>query len=356
MDNHERSQEEFQISPHSQQLENQGVESIKDAVGTIFAVVKIAMVVLIIAFCFSGIGYLEQYEKGILFRFGSMHEDVKEEPGLVLALPYPIDELITVPAKRTQSLESTTFWYKLSDAEKKTGITDKIPQSLKPQVDGYLITADRNIIHARCTLKYRIRNPVNYSFRSANTEQLIRACLDNVMLKISGKITIDEALKNKNMFAQEVTSILTELLHKMDIGVEIDPVDIRLSWPRQLASDINEVVKVEQKYQQNVAAAKVYAQNQQDFAESQAQKVKFEANTWATRKISRSKADAATFKKMYPLYKKNPNIITRTLYQDRMRKIMANVDEIFIIEQSDNREIRINLQRKEKPEKDDDKS
>ena len=340
----------------SRQPLNPGLESVKDAIGSIVKLLRVGMFILIMAFCFTGVRHLEQYENGVLLRFGEVKKDIKSEPGLVFALPYPIDELIKVPVKRTQTLESTSFWYELSDAERKTGGPEKIPQTLKPGVDGYLITADRNIIHARCIVKYRIINPIGYMFQSANVQTLIRVCLDNATIKVASKITIGQALENKNKFSQDVTSLLVKRLSTMNAGIEIDPVDIRLSWPRQLAGSINEVVKTKQNYEQKIASAKVYERSREDSAESHAYKIKSEADTWATRKISRAKSDAITFKKMYPLFKKNPNVIKRTLYQDRMKKIMANIDEVFIIEQTDNREIRINLERKEVTEKDGDKS
>ena len=356
MDSNPTSQVKPDSPPPSESSNNHGLESVKDAIGSIFVVVKLGMVLLAIAFCFSGIKHLEQYEEGILVRFGKVHEEVKKDPGLVFALPYPVDELIKVPAKRTQSLESTTFWYKLTDTEAKTGIVDSIPATLKPGLDGYLITADRNILHAKSILKYRIRNPVTYTFKAYSIQKLIRVCLDNALIKAIGTTTAVDVLRDKNKFAQKVTALLARQLQEMDIGVEIDPVDIRLSWPRQLADNINQVVKAKQQYEQNSAAAKVYARSQEDSAESQAHKVKVEANTWATQRISRIQADAATFKKMYPLYRKNPSVIKQILYQDRMKKIMADIDEIFLIEPSDDREIRINIQRKEKPGKNDGKS
>ena len=331
--------------------QNKGIESIKDAVRVIFVVLKFGMILLIAAFCFSGIKFLEQYEKGILLRFGEINYNVKEEPGMVFTLPYPIDEFIKIPAKRTQTLISKTFWYTLTDAEKKTGISDHIPASLKPGVDGYLITADHNIIHAQCTLKYRITDPISYTFKTASVENIIRVSLDNVLFKVVSETTVEQALSNKNLLAQNITSVLGNRLQELGIGVELDPVDIQLSWPRQLLDSINAVVTTKQQYEQSLASARVYARSQQDLAESQGYKVKFEANTWATQKISRTIADAETFKKLYPLYKKNPNVIKQTLYQDRMKKIMASAEELFIIEQSDNREIRINLQRKENKKK-----
>ena len=335
---------------------NQGLESIKEAIRMLLVVLKFGMVVLVLAFCFSGVKYLEQYEKGILLRFGEVSGSIKEDPGMVFTLPYPIDEFIKIPAKRTQTLHSKTFWYSLTDHEQQTGTADSIPVTLKPGVDGYLVTADRSIIHVQATTKYRIRDPVNFTFKSIDVEALIRACLDNVLLKVVSQATVEHTLNNKNQLAQEITSNLANQLHHMGVGIEIDPVDVQLSWPRQLLDGINAVATAKQNYEQAIASANVYARSQKDLAESQGYKVQFEADTWATHKVSRAVADAKTFKKLYPLFKKSPNVIRQTLYQDRMKRIMANVDEIFIIEQSGNREIRINLQRKENQKKDDDKS
>ncbi len=328
-----------EIEPH------QGLDAVKDAIRTIFFLFRVGFGLLVIGFFFSGVRYLEQYEKGVILRFGAVDHNIREEPGLIVALPYPIDEVIRVPAKRTQTLESTTFWYKLSDAERAGDSAAPAPATLKPGIDGLLVTGDRNILHARGILKYRVRNPVSFLFKFNKVELILSKFMDNAILKVASTMTAEEMLKQKDLLARRVTEVLQKSIDGTGIGVEIDPVDLRLSWPRQLSGELNAVIKANQRYQQNISEANLYARSQENESASYAPQIISDARTWATRRISRTRADAETFRKLYPLYKKNPEVIKRTIHQDRMQRILSKVDEIFIIDQDNTREIRINLPR-----------
>ncbi len=324
---------------------NGGIVALHDALAVIFSAVRILIVFLVFAFFVSGIRNIEQFEQAIVIRFGAVQGPIKDEAGMVLALPYPIDEIIKVPAKRTQIIESDTFWYKQTDEESKTGIAGDIPAFLKPGVDGYLITSDQNILHVKCSLKYRINQPLDYMFKFNDADEFIVHCLDNALLKSVSRMNSGEIMKNRKILNESVFRLLQQNITKLKMGIEIHPLDLQLSWPRQLTNAINNVTQANQKFQEDMASAKVFEDDQKNIAEGQSSQVKLVAHTWATKKISKAEADAATFQKLYPLYKTNPEVITQTIYQNRIKKIMANVDEIFIIEPSPNREIRINLPR-----------
>ncbi len=324
---------------------NRGIIAIQDALSVVFTAVRILIVLLVIFFLVSGIRNIEQFEHAIVMRFGAVHGSLKDEAGMVFALPYPIDEIIKIPVKRTQIIKSDTFWYKQTDEELKTGIAAEIPMFLKPGVDGYLITSDQNILHAKCVLKYRISQPLDHVFKFNGVDQFIQHSLDNALLKSVSRMNSDEIMKNRNVLNESVFSLLQQTISKLKMGIEIDPLDLQLSWPRQLTDAINNLIQANQKYQEDLTSANVFEDDQKNIADSQASLLELAAYTWATKKISKAEADAATFKKLYPLYKTNPEVIRQTLYQDRIKKIMANVDEIFIIEPAANREIRINLPR-----------
>ncbi len=337
--------ETIQSPPNNDVNPGRGIAAIQDSLTVVFTAVRILIVILIIAFFVSGVRNIEQFEQAIVIRFGALHGSVKDEAGMVFALPYPIDEIIKVPAKRTQIIKSDTYWYKQTDEESKTGNSSDIPMFLKPGADGYLITSDLTILHAKCNLKYRINHPLDYVFEFNDINQFIRYSLDNALLKSVSKFNSEKIMKNRKILNDSVFRLLQQTISKSELGIEIDPLDMQLSWPRQVTNAINTVTRASQEYQEEMASANVFDDDQKNKAESQSSQIELAAHTWATKKISKAKADAATFRKLYPLYKTNPNIISQILYQDRIKKIMANVDEIFIIDPSENREIRINLPR-----------
>lgn len=323
--------------------------ALRDGLRIIVIIGKIAMILLLAGFCFSGIRNIEQYENGIILRFGAVSGGVRQQPGMVFALPYPIDEVVKLPAKRTQTIESSRFWYAETEAEQRTGKAGTVPGVLKPGIDGYLVTADRNILHAGCVLKYRINDSLSYAFGFARIEEFLRLCLDNAIVKTVGTTTIQQALTDPNLVGSIVTGNLRDRIRDLGLGVEIDPVDLRLSWPRQLAEQINTVAAATQKADQDRDLAEIFANRQRHEAESLAARRRLEARTRAKRMTSRVRADANTFDKLYPLYVDYPEVIMRTFHQDRMRKFIAGVDEVFIVNGGEGREVRFDLPRRSKP-------
>ena len=65
-------------------------------------------------FWFSGIQEVEPDQVGLLLRFGKLHgahpAAQVHEPGLLLALPYPIDRVIQVPAKQEGEVVIKEVW------------------------------------------------------------------------------------------------------------------------------------------------------------------------------------------------------------------------------------------------------
>jgi hypothetical protein len=78
------------------------------------------------------------------------------------SFPYPIDEVVKIPITEQQVVSSTVGWYFTTPEQELSGEEMPAGASLNPAIDGYVITADRNIIHTRATLRYHIEDPIRY--------------------------------------------------------------------------------------------------------------------------------------------------------------------------------------------------
>lgn len=325
--------------------ENQGMMAVREAIDKIVMLVRVVGVCLLIAFMFSGIRNLEQYEAAAILRFGAVQGPIRENAGLILALPYPIDEVVTFPVRRTQRLVSDTFWTRptATDGEKA-----EISPTLRPGRDGYLLFADLGILHVRCTLKYRISRPIEYAFAQKDARRQLKMFLDHALVRTASRLSVATALGDTSRFSLWVTEELKRAIRKQKLGVEIDPVDLSLAWPQQLTEQINAVGQARENAARTLATARVYAEQQQNEAKSRAARIHSEAQTWATRVISRTTADAQTFEKLFPLYQRNQSVLRRVLYQNALRNVMDQVDEVFLLDPDPNNELRLQLPRKAK--------
>ena len=320
-----------------------GMKAFKDALKTSVLLLKISMLFLVIAFIFSNVKNLKQYEKAIVLRFGVQQGKVIEEPGSLFAWPYPIDQVIVVPAGRTQSLSSSSFMY-----QKKRSA--EINDFLKPGVDGYLLTADGNILHCESTLKYRVQDLEKYVFAvkktkgSSSLEQdvkfVLQRLLDNAVLKAVAKLTLNEALDKKELIADSKL-ILQRSIDKLALGVKAELLNLEISVPLQIDASRRDVKDALQDASRLQAAAEIYAKSSVNEAESEAARVRSQAEIWGTRMLSRSEADFKTFEKLLVRYRKNPQQVKSMLLRDAMVEILPYLDEVFIFDPNKNRELRL---------------
>jgi modulator of FtsH protease HflK len=320
--------------------EDGGTKALKDALKSTAILLKVAMLLLLVAFIFSCFKNLTQFEKAIVLRFGALEGPVRDKPGVLFVLPYPIDHVITVPAGRTQSLTSTSFMFQ------KTAMNEINP-ALKPGVDGYLLTADGNILHCESTLKYQVEdlNEFVFSVSEKKMDEFLRNMLDNAVLKSAATLTLTEVL-DKKMLISESSLLLQKSLDDMGLGVKVELLDLRVSVPRQVEEDRLEVTKAMQDASRFQSEAEIYVRKSRDTSESEAVQVESTAEVWKTRMMSRAEADFKTFKQLLEKYRNDPEQVKSMLLRDAMMEISPSLDEVFVFDNKSDRELRIIMPRK----------
>ena len=158
-----------------------GSQALAEALHSSFAIVKVAMLLMVLAFFSSGFFTVRQQEKAVILRFGKPvgeGQKILLGAGLHWSCPYPIDEVVKIPITEIQSVDSTVGWYAMTHEQeilyKTTGVEPPAGPSLNPAMDGYVITADHNIIHTRATLNYHIADPIRYVFDFASASNTVQ--------------------------------------------------------------------------------------------------------------------------------------------------------------------------------------
>ncbi len=174
-----------------------GSQALAEALGSSFAIVKIVMVLMVLAFFGSGFFQVGPSEKAVILRFGrpvGEGKGVLLGPGLHWSFPYPIDEVVKIPITEVQQVKSTTGWYFTTPEQELSGEELPAGPSLNPAIDGYVITADRNIVHTRATLNYHIDDPIAYIFNFASASNSIQNALNNALLFTAAHFNVDDIL------------------------------------------------------------------------------------------------------------------------------------------------------------------
>ncbi|MEA2013041.1 MAG: FtsH protease activity modulator HflK [Verrucomicrobiota bacterium] len=336
-----------------------GREAFENALKICFFILKIACAFVLIVMLVGSFVVIDQHETGVRLRFGKISENQKNailKPGMHFAFPYPIDEVIKISTARVNSVSSNSFWYALSDEEKRTGFqTGPLPQTLKPGIDGYVLSGDKNIIHYKWTLRYSVNDPINYVMHAKDPELLLRFILENAVNNIVSKMTIDEAWRtNIETLRTTVERFVAEKARTMKLGIKLERINLDEKVPpRQLKKAFDAVVEEELKMSEALNKAKNYLSKTVNQAHANASGIITKAESYKTRKINNTKADATYFNDMLVQYKKNPKLLKRRLYEESITKVLNNAEEKFLLSKRKNGELRILLERMQDEKKDD---
>ena len=299
-----------------------------------FQFLKFLIGILIISYLLSGFFTVKQDEVAVVLRWGKIRgvgEKRILKPGFHWAFPEPIDKIVRIPVKKVKSIELRKFWS--SDLDKKEVSP---PLSLIPYLHGYLITGDKNIIHTRWHIEYRIDDPISYITNISDEENLIKSVISYAIVKVGGNYSVDEALRTKlESFSYMVKFEGQKVLDKLNTGLKLIGVYLDRSVPPlQVADAFNKVVRAEQIKSAKINEAKSYANRIINIAKGEAAKIISEANSYYSEVVNKARADADYIEKLTKRYKqgsKELNIYLLYFYQERIEEILEKLKDKFIL-------------------------
>ncbi len=274
------------------------------------------------------------------------------EPGLHYHLPWPIDKVYIIPLNREHLLEVADFdtspasYANMRKKYMRQGIPRRVVDAI---FNPYLITGDKNILHARISVQYEISNPMEYLLavyqpvdepRGSARDAAIRMLASHQLISQLAHDTVDEALYNKLVVQQQLSSQnandhggLQSAINAVKMGITIKRVQLEyVHWPRA----VNTAFTAALTDRQDEALAIQDALRQSDTAiteaQGQAQAIVSSAQAQASRTISEASAEAQKFTSVYRQYVKHPRVITLKLIADTLGKVMQNARRVFFVQ------------------------
>lgn len=329
-----------------------GLEALGQALRVCFMLLIAAMLIGILVFIWRSFFVVEQQDVGLILRFGRITgekpTDQVRQPGLYVALPYPIDEKISVPRTRQQTVQSDAFWY----APRTTGV----PGALTPGVDGYTLTGDLNVMHSKWSARYTVTDPVAYSFRVSSQggqpqfEHLLRLLLQQAVVRASGSLSVDDVWRNReNALVSQVQDGLKQQVKDLALGVEINAVVLEggaATPPQQTGEAFQSVTKAAEERRGAHDQALSQATSIAATAAAEAERLRADANVYLAAKATTANAEADAFAGLYAGYKDHPEnraVVRATLLQDVVRRVLAKADRKFVVDEAPGRQLRLQL-------------
>lgn len=318
-------------------------KSLSDALRLSFNIIKVLVGVVVLLFLTSGIFIVEQHEAGIILRFGRPVDRVLE-PGLHWAWPFLIDEHVKVPVGRVHAA-SVSFMPREAPR-------DRVPPTLRPGTDWYVLTGDANIIHSSWVVRYRIADPMAYLFSTENPQRVLEVLTKEAVLRAAGSFDVDSALRTDvDGLRRRVHSAVSAGLLEYDTGLMVEGIEVdAIMPPPQVRDSFVSVILAEQERSEKMSEARAYASRLLSGVEGDAGRLLSEARTYKTRVVERARGDEQYIVDLLKEYPDDPaglSVFLDQLYLDSISRVLAGFDEKFIIEREaeKDREIRYLLGR-----------
>lgn len=342
------------VAPAPVTPEEAGSQALSHALGSSFVIVRVLMIGLVIVFLGSGFFTVGPQEQAIVLRFGRPVGEGNKAllgPGFHFALPAPVDEVVRIPITQMQTVTSSVGWYATTPEMEATKSEPPPGPSLNPAIDGYLITGDANIVHARATLRYRVTDPIRYQFDFANAPSLVGNALNEALVYAAGQYSVDDALtRDVTGFRDKIYNRLLRLIDQQQLGIAIDPPTVQVIPPRQepVKTAFARVLDASIQRDKQLNEARRYESDLLTTARADAASITNSAAADRTRMVRFVAAEAKRFSDLLPQYEKNPEMWYRLQQTEVLRRVFTNAQEkIFVSSRADGkpRELRVQLSR-----------
>ena len=329
-DPHDHAHEPSASAPAPVTPDDAGSQALAEALRSSFAIVKFIMLLLIVLFLVSGLFQVGPQEKAVILRFGKpVGEGDKAllNSGLHWSFPYPIDEVVKIPIKEVQKVTSSVGWYATTPEQELSGEELPAGPTLDPAVDGYAITADRNIIHTRATLYYQVDDPIRYVFGFSSASNAVQNVLDNALLHTAAHFGVDSILYSDVAgFQDAVEQSASQLADQERLGITIRQCSVVSVAPRQLKDIFDQVTKAREDRNKVLDDAHTHENQITNTADAHASAILNEAISARARYVQSLKADAKAFSDLLPNYKINPRLFEQQKVVQVMGEVLTNVE------------------------------
>ncbi len=353
---HDHPHDHDHAKPSAPSLEGEdaGTQALAGALKSSFAIVKVIMIGLLLLFLFSGFFVVGPQEKAIVLRFGvpaGGGDGKLLGPGPHWAFPPPIDEVVRIPVGQVMNLNSTVGWYATTAAMEAAGNEPPPGDSLRPAIDGYLLTGDENMIHLRATLRYRIAEPgLRYVLDFANASNVVQNAFNNALLFAAARYKVDDALtRDQAGFRETARNRFEQLVARHNLGItEIQIDNMQVIPPRQLKEAFSRVTEAEVRRAKELNDARSYENQTISKARAEAESRKNLGEAERTRLVEFVAAEVERFTNNLPAWRANRDLFTQQRQSEVLRIIYTNVQEKVVAPQRGGgagRELRLQINR-----------
>lgn len=290
-----------------------------DSLTSVFRLLKWVTALAAIAVLVSGVTVVRPDEVALRLRFGKLTGQTRAEqihgPGLLIALPYLIDEVIRVPVKRVQEMRIDAL----------TGGGEAGGDRLDITATGYTLTADQNIVQPSAVLKYQIADPVAWALRAVAPERVVHDAVVSALTRTLGETTVDAVLvEGQKQLGAQALARAQARLDQDGPWVRLLALEFTaLRPPPQVARDFDAVQSAFVERKTRADQARSYREQALPGAAVDAENQIRAAEADEAARLAEARGAAAAFLAIQAEYRRSPAVVRQRLYREAMEQALA---------------------------------
>jgi regulator of protease activity HflC (stomatin/prohibitin superfamily) len=268
----------------------------------------IALIVL------NGIYVIPPQETGIIQRFGRKLLPY-DGPGIHYKLPWPIDRLTRVQARRVRVVE---IGYRTnaaaSDAEPAAyewNVQHRSGRFQRRPEEALMLTGDQNMIELNAAIHYDLTRPDEFVFGQFDGDATVRAAAESAVQSVVTGASLDDVLTTgRAAIEQRVKSQLQARLDRYGSGIRVSGA-------------------FEEK-NRNINEAEGYRNEQVALARGNAKASLADAAGYSVGRVNRAAGDAARFNQRETAYRSAPGPTETRLYLETIEQVLPGKKKLII--------------------------
>ena len=377
-------------------------QSLADALRASFSILKGIMAVLVILYLFSNVQCIGGHEQALVVRLGGLLPGV-HEAGLVKALPFPIDEIVSLPTRKSNTLEvdSHTFHRRYNEVGKRLSFLSRGERSgLNPSLDGALLTADAGLVHVQWKVEYKIDDVSSYVSEMAEykiddvssyvsemegegikaAKKLIKVFVETVGIQVASELIAEEVIRTRVDYVQgEMKRRINERLAEVNSGIRVEKVEMdELIPPLQVRAAFERTQRAENDKQKRIRHAEqertkilsetagagyprlIRVLNELEKSDSEELRAELDrlleqevegragemikdASAYLSVVVGRMESDVEEYRTLVPEYERNAALLVERLWEQARDEIFASPGVIKLYRPAGLREFRVHI-------------
>lgn len=339
------------------------------ALGSSIQLLRWLLIGLIGLYLTSGFTRVGPQEDAVVYRLGKL-EPTLHTPGFLFALPAPFDRVVRIPT-RTQHELLLTAWRSEDPASSSPAVAMSAPAAtaaprgqpyfapggldaisstsmavlamggaspgsplsgrggLHPVRDGYTLTADVNLVQGGLSIRYRIVDP--FAWVKAGTSQTINALIEgscyHAATSALAVTKIDDALGARlSSLREEVRTAAQARIDALALGVELVAVEVQ-QWvpPAAVLGAFNEVTSAQVEARTAVEQARTYRAQLLPKAESDAYRLRQQAEADRTQWVARAQGETSAFLALLAEHQAAPALVEPRLRAEALEEVLPRL-------------------------------